>query len=199
MIGCCCPACGDLSLKRQRIKRLIAELEMEHPDIKNSMIKALGHVVPEPSARHAAQSGARDGEPRISEPGTSEPEFVRSEFCSSTFHSSLHALRHSTRVARLGFRRRQHCRTDRRGLLVFVGVADGDEAADIDYTASKIRDLRIFGDDRGRMNRSVVEVGGGVLVISQFTLLADVRRGPAAGVRWRGGAADAAQSRLRAI
>jgi tRNA 2-thiocytidine biosynthesis protein TtcA len=46
VIGCCCPACGDLSLKRQRIKRLIAELELEHPDIKNSMIKALGHVVP---------------------------------------------------------------------------------------------------------------------------------------------------------
>src|SRR6476661_9203912 len=46
IIGCCCPACGDLSLKRQRIKRLIAELELEHPDIKNSMIKALGHVVP---------------------------------------------------------------------------------------------------------------------------------------------------------
>jgi D-aminoacyl-tRNA deacylase len=63
------------------------------------------------------------------------------------------------------------------GLVVFVGVASGDEAADIDYTASKIRDLRIFGDDQGRMNRSVVEVGGGVLVISQFTLLADVRRG----------------------
>jgi D-aminoacyl-tRNA deacylase len=63
------------------------------------------------------------------------------------------------------------------GLLVFVGVASGDEAADIDYTASKIRELRIFADDQGRMNRSVVEVGGGVLVISQFTLLADVRRG----------------------
>ena len=46
VIGCCCPACGDLSLKRQRIKRLIAEFELEHPDIKNSMIKALGHVVP---------------------------------------------------------------------------------------------------------------------------------------------------------
>jgi tRNA 2-thiocytidine biosynthesis protein TtcA len=46
VIGCCCPACGDLSLKRQRIKRLIAELEIEHPDIKNSMIKALGNVVP---------------------------------------------------------------------------------------------------------------------------------------------------------
>jgi tRNA 2-thiocytidine biosynthesis protein TtcA len=46
VIGCCCPACGDLSLKRQRIKRLIAELEIEHPDIKNSMISALGNVAP---------------------------------------------------------------------------------------------------------------------------------------------------------
>jgi tRNA 2-thiocytidine biosynthesis protein TtcA len=46
IIGCCCPACGDLSLKRQRIKRLIADLEVEHPEIKHSMIKALGNVVP---------------------------------------------------------------------------------------------------------------------------------------------------------
>ena len=46
IIGCCCSACGDLSLKRQRIKRLIAELEVEHPEIKNSMMAALGHVVP---------------------------------------------------------------------------------------------------------------------------------------------------------
>ena len=46
VIGCCCPACGDLSLKRQRIKRLIADLELEHPDIKNSMITALGNVAP---------------------------------------------------------------------------------------------------------------------------------------------------------
>jgi len=46
VIGCCCPACGDLSLKRQRIKRLIADLEVEHPDLKNSMIKALSNVNP---------------------------------------------------------------------------------------------------------------------------------------------------------
>jgi tRNA 2-thiocytidine biosynthesis protein TtcA len=46
VIGCCCPVCGDLSLKRQRIKRLIASLEVEHPDIKQSMIAALGKVVP---------------------------------------------------------------------------------------------------------------------------------------------------------
>lgn len=44
VIGCCCPACGDLSLQRQRIKRLIAELEIEHPDLKNSMIRALTNV-----------------------------------------------------------------------------------------------------------------------------------------------------------
>jgi tRNA 2-thiocytidine biosynthesis protein TtcA len=44
IIGCCCPACGDLSLQRQRIKRLIAELEVEHPDIKSSMIRALANV-----------------------------------------------------------------------------------------------------------------------------------------------------------
>jgi len=46
VIGCCCPACGDMSLKRQRMKRLIAQLEVEHPDVKNSMIKALGNVAP---------------------------------------------------------------------------------------------------------------------------------------------------------
>ena len=46
IIGCCCPACGDLSLQRQRVKRLIAQLEVEHPEIKNSMLRALGNVDP---------------------------------------------------------------------------------------------------------------------------------------------------------
>jgi len=63
------------------------------------------------------------------------------------------------------------------GLLVLVGVAEGDSAADIEYTSGKIRELRIFPDEDGRMNRSVVEAGGSVLVVSQFTLLGDVRRG----------------------
>jgi D-tyrosyl-tRNA(Tyr) deacylase len=63
------------------------------------------------------------------------------------------------------------------GLLALVGVAEGDTATDIDYTASKIRDLRVFGDEHGRMNRSVVDIGGQVLVVSQFTLLGDVRKG----------------------
>jgi tRNA 2-thiocytidine biosynthesis protein TtcA len=44
IVGCCCPACGDLSLQRQRTKRLIAELEVEHPEVKHSMIRALGNV-----------------------------------------------------------------------------------------------------------------------------------------------------------
>lgn len=63
------------------------------------------------------------------------------------------------------------------GLLVLLGVAVGDTAMQLEYIASKIRDLRIFADDEGRMNRSVTDVGGAVLVVSQFTLLADTRRG----------------------
>jgi D-tyrosyl-tRNA(Tyr) deacylase len=63
------------------------------------------------------------------------------------------------------------------GLLVFVGVASGDGPADLDYTAAKIREMRVFADQQGRMNRSVVDVGGQILVVSQFTLLGDVRRG----------------------
>lgn len=63
------------------------------------------------------------------------------------------------------------------GLVALVGVAKGDGPADIDFMTSKIRELRIFSDEQGRMNRSLVDAGGAVLVVSQFTLLADVRRG----------------------
>ena len=63
------------------------------------------------------------------------------------------------------------------GLVVLVGVAIGDGPADIDYIASKIAELRIFPDEAGRMNRSVAEAGGSLLVVSQFTLLGDVRNG----------------------
>lgn len=64
-----------------------------------------------------------------------------------------------------------------RGLLVFLGVGGGDDAADVEYIAHKVRDLRIFPDEDGKMNRSVAEAGGAVLVVSQFTLYGDCRRG----------------------
>lgn len=64
-----------------------------------------------------------------------------------------------------------------RGLLLLVGVAAGDGPPDADYIAAKTRDLRVFPDEDGRMNRSVVESGGAVLVVSQFTLQADCRKG----------------------
>ncbi len=64
-----------------------------------------------------------------------------------------------------------------RGLLVFVGVANEDGPADVQYIAEKVRHLRVFPDEAGRMNRSVVETGGALLVVSQFTLQADCRKG----------------------
>ena len=63
------------------------------------------------------------------------------------------------------------------GLLVFVGVGKEDTSDDVDYMVGKIRDLRIFHDDDGRMNRSVVQTGGELLLVSQFTLYGDCRRG----------------------
>jgi D-tyrosyl-tRNA(Tyr) deacylase len=63
------------------------------------------------------------------------------------------------------------------GLLVLAAVMAGDGPADVEYIASKVRDLRIFPDAAGRMNRSVGEAGGSVLVVSQFTLAGDVRKG----------------------
>lgn len=64
-----------------------------------------------------------------------------------------------------------------RGLLVYLGVAVGDGPADIEYIVSKVRGLRIFEDADGKMNRSVEDVGGAVLMVSQFTLSGDVRNG----------------------
>lgn len=63
------------------------------------------------------------------------------------------------------------------GLLVLVGVEQGDGPNDVQYVAGKTRDLRIFQDDQDKMNRSVLDVGGSVLVVSQFTLAGDARNG----------------------
>ena len=63
------------------------------------------------------------------------------------------------------------------GLLVFLGVAPGDDAEVAAYLADRCAGLRIFEDEAGRMNRSLADVGGGMLVVSQFTLFADATQG----------------------
>ena len=63
------------------------------------------------------------------------------------------------------------------GLVVLLGVAQDDSAVDIQYLVEKIAAIRIFDDADGRMNLSVTDVGGALLIVSQFTLYADVRRG----------------------
>jgi D-tyrosyl-tRNA(Tyr) deacylase len=64
-----------------------------------------------------------------------------------------------------------------RGIVVLVGVEQGDTPSDAGYVARKIRDLRIFEDAEGRMNLALGDVGGAVLAVSQFTLLADCSKG----------------------
>src|SRR4051812_35734614 len=86
IIGCCCPACGDLSLQRQRMKKLIAQLEVEHPEIKNSILRALGNVQP----RHL-----------LVKPGTSDQMASKAPALSDARESNAPALsdqRESKRV-----------------------------------------------------------------------------------------------------
>jgi D-tyrosyl-tRNA(Tyr) deacylase len=64
-----------------------------------------------------------------------------------------------------------------RGLLVFLGAGTGDGANDLSTIVDKVVNLRIFADDAGKMNRSVLDTKGGVLVVSQFTLYGDARQG----------------------
>lgn len=64
-----------------------------------------------------------------------------------------------------------------RGLLVYLGAAVGDEQSDVDMMAGKLAGLRVFPDEDGKMSLSVEDIGGSVLVVSQFTLFGDVRRG----------------------
>ncbi|MCG9900130.1 MAG: D-aminoacyl-tRNA deacylase [Hydrotalea sp.] len=63
------------------------------------------------------------------------------------------------------------------GLLVFLGIEDADQQADVDWLSQKIAQLRIFDDENGVMNKSVLDIGGNILLISQFTLHASTKKG----------------------
>ena len=63
------------------------------------------------------------------------------------------------------------------GLMVLVGIAEGDTPADVEWLAAKTASMRIFPDENGVMNRSVLDVGGDVLAVSQFTLMASTKKG----------------------
>lgn len=63
------------------------------------------------------------------------------------------------------------------GLLVFLGVAQGDSAADAEFLAKKVTELRIFPDEEGRLDRGLIDTGGALLAVSQFTLYGDCRKG----------------------
>jgi D-tyrosyl-tRNA(Tyr) deacylase len=85
-----------------------------------------------------------------------------------------------------------------RGLLVLVGITEDDGDDQVEWAADKICNLRIFNDDEGKMNLSLLEVGGEVLLVSQFTLYGDARRGrrPSFVHAARGGEAEAVYGRL---
>src|SRR5690606_27397525 len=63
------------------------------------------------------------------------------------------------------------------GLCVLLGAGEGDSAQDVAYMVDKVTNLRMFADDEGKMNRSVLDTGGGVLAVSQFSLYGDARKG----------------------
>lgn len=81
-----------------------------------------------------------------------------------------------------------------RGLMILFGVGQGDTEKDSTYIAQKIVDLRIFADEQGKMNRSLMDIGGSILVVSQFTLYADWKSGRRPG--FSGAAAPAEGKRL---
>ena len=63
------------------------------------------------------------------------------------------------------------------GLVILIGIEKGDNREKADYLAKKITNMRIFGDEEGKMNLSLIDIGGNAIVVSQFTLMADTRKG----------------------
>jgi len=63
------------------------------------------------------------------------------------------------------------------GLVILIGIEKGDNREKADYLAKKITNMRIFGDENGKMNHSLIDIGGKAIVVSQFTLMADTRKG----------------------
>ena len=143
IIGCCCPACGDLGLQRQRTKRLLMELEREHPGVKQSMLKALGNVAP----RHLLDT-------RLNPPASCA--HGRAYACDEADRRSISRSDRSVgRRMRAVVQRVSSAAVtvDARtvgaighGLLVFVGVERDDGPPDAEYVAGKIRELRVFED-----------------------------------------------------
>jgi len=86
IIGCCCPACGDLSLQRQRIKRLIMDLEREHPDLKQSLLKSLGNVQP----RHLLDRRLNPPSAAVAEPAVVAPAAAGPVVAGPSFSSPNH-------------------------------------------------------------------------------------------------------------
>lgn len=88
----------------------------------------------------------------------------------------MRALVQRVRSASVSVDSREIGRIDQ-GLLVFLGITHHDTQEDLDYLVGKVSKLRIFSDSDGKMNRSVADIGGSILVVSQFTLYGDTRRG----------------------
>ena len=88
----------------------------------------------------------------------------------------MRAVVQRTTVSRVLVNNQEIARIDK-GLMVFLGIKKGDSNKDADYLMDKIINLRIFPDENGKMNLSLLDIGGEILLVSQFTLYGDVRKG----------------------
>ena len=162
------------------------DLEREHPDVKQSLLKSLGNVQP----RHlldrrlnppSAAVVAADSRSAVSR--RAELEFGQPAGLTSNPPGRSPALTYAVRAVLQRVSSASVTVGERvigaigSGLLVLIGIEAGDGPDDRDYIVAKIRDVRMFSDAADKMNRSVADTGGAVLVVSQFTLCGDVRKG----------------------